>query len=220
MFAVGKIWMCWYILCNYLNLICDGLASSIIVILNYAIKCIQNPIITWYILRSSANLRSGIQLVGHSIGQLWNQAAAALSLCRPTTNWHFLPAIFYVSVPNRNKSLSLHSGKSEPRVLIVATPKIDMLPKIMSGCYFILAPLFGLGLRAAEKAQRKIKNNFLPTGGKHLNLLASLLGDPPKTKPKPKPKPTSNPKQPAKQNRTEGMEWNGKERKANSDSDS
>lgn len=114
MFAVGKIWMCWYILCNYLNLICDGLASSIIVILNYAIKCIQNPIITWYILRSSANLRSGIQLVGHSIGQLWNQAAAALSLCRPTTNWHFLPAIFYVSVPNRNKSLSLHSGKSEP----------------------------------------------------------------------------------------------------------
>lgn len=63
MFAVGKIWMCWYILCNYLNLICDGLASSIIVILNYAIKCIQNPIITWYILRSSANLRSGIQLV-------------------------------------------------------------------------------------------------------------------------------------------------------------
>lgn len=95
-----------------------------------------------------------------------------------------------------------------------------MLPKIMSGCYFILAPLFGLGLRAAEKAQRKIKNNFLPTRGKHLNLLASLLGDPPKPKPKPKPKPTSNPKQPAKQNRTEGMEWNGKERKANSDSDS
>lgn len=97
-------------------------------------------------------------------------------------------------------------------VLIVATPKIDMLPKIMSGCYFILAPLFGLGLRAAEKAQRKIKNNFLPTRGKHLNLLASLLGDPP---PNPNPNPNRNPHPIPNnlRNRTEQKEWNGMERK-------
>lgn len=83
----------------------------------------------------------------------------------------------------------------------------------MSGCYFILAPLFGLGLRAAEKAQRKIKNNFLPTRGKHLNLLASLLGDPPQTQTQTQTEThiQSQTTCETEQNRRNGMEWKGKE---------
>lgn len=81
----------------------------------------------------------------------------------------------------------------------------------MSGCYFILAPLFGLGLRAAEKAQRKIKNNFLPTRGKHLNLLASLLGDPPQTQTQTETHIQSQTTCETEQKRRNGMEWKGKE---------